>query len=264
MRAVSGLFDLHEAAEKHIREKRPELLPMISAWRGLLTAGEEAPMIEILKAKDPSLSAVAAFAFAMVRADFPENHPLLETFWDIETPDEIGWCITEALGGMDTAWLRDRVILPWIGSEAEPNDLLCYLVQKSALAPEGSPQRKYLDRCLRSPKVAARAVHAMAECCASAEERESLRGLCEKILMKEWQAVYKLAGIPKPDHRDGTVWKLQHAALEALRNVGNSATVDLLRQIRTKLPNILAQLSFEVGEEIYWRCTEDIASGTGG
>ena len=50
---------------------------------------------------------------------------------------------------------------------------------------------------------------------------------------------------------------LQRAALEALRDIGDSSSLDVLRRARTRYLNQpeLTQPSFQVAEEIYWRLT---------
>jgi len=258
LRAVAGLFDLQQQALEYIRGHRPELLELLEAWQKLLVRGDAEPMIRILKANDPSTSAVAAFAFALVRDKFEGDHALMQVFWDESTDPEIIWSITEVLGGMETGWLREYVIQRWMQSAADVNGRLCYLIQKSAYAPEGSEERAYLERCLRTEEGAARAVRALAKVLTSEAERTRLRDLCESILRADWAGAARAAGIPAPDTK-GEIWRLQHAALEALRDVGDNSTVDLLRSIRTRLSNTLTQLSFQVGEEIYWRCNGGIA-----
>jgi hypothetical protein len=40
-----------------------------------------------------------------------------------------------------------------------------------------------------------------------------------------------------------------------LRDVGDESSIELLRSTRTQLNAVFVQLSFQVGEEIYWRAT---------
>jgi hypothetical protein len=84
--------------------------------------------------------------------------------------------------------------------------------------------------------------------------RTRVRAVSHQILQGDWQGAFDSNAIPPPAAPDDArAWALQHAALEALRDVGDESSIELLRDIRTKLSNVLVQLSFQVGEEIYWR-----------
>jgi hypothetical protein len=48
---------------------------------------------------------------------------------------------------------------------------------------------------------------------------------------------------------------LRHSALEALRDVGDLTSIDVIRDVRIRLEPVLSLLSFQVAEEIYWRAT---------
>jgi len=59
---------------------------------------------------------------------------------------------------------------------------------------------------------------------------------------------------------------MYRSALETLRDVGNAASIDVIRRARSRNPvdHELRQLSFQVGEEMYWRLTGGLDSETYG
>ncbi|MBL8220085.1 MAG: CHAT domain-containing protein, partial [Bryobacterales bacterium] len=255
MRAVAGLLELAGEIPEEVKAQRDDLRQMLEAWAPLLADGNVGPMIAILEENQPSVSAVAAFAFALVPNREASSSVLLRMLHDPETDEEVIWAINEVLGGMETAWLREKVILPWLDRKPQANGRLCYLIQRSAMAEKGTAERQYLLDALQGTECADRALRALAKVCAAGKEREWLRKACEAVVQGDWEGAQRQAGIPIPVGDDeATPWRLRHAALEALRDVGDAASVEVLRSVRTKLTSTLSQLSFQVGEEIYWRC----------
>jgi hypothetical protein len=255
MRATAGLLELACEISEEMKGSCEELRELLDAWDALLVKENVGPMLTILEKNRPSESAVAAFAFALVPNREESSAVLLRMLHGPQTDEEVIWAINEVLGGMETTWLREKVILPWLEEKPDANGRLCYLIQRSAMAEHGSVERQYLLDALHGDECPDRALRALAKVCSAEKEREWLRKACEAVVEGDWEKAQRLAGIRIPvGGEEAMPWRLQHAALEALRDVGNAGSVELLRSVRTKLTNTLSLLSFQVGEEIYWRC----------
>ena len=274
MRSLGGLFNQPVATSSYVKTKRPELIPMLTAWEELIGHGDHEEMVKILDQNDPSLSTVAALAFAFEGGRLEDGHPLLAKFADPGTNDETLWGITEVLARQDAGWLSEKVILPHVEAYFQSDGpapanrktgnekRACYLIQQSACAPVGSPQRKYLEDCLRHSDTAGTAIRALAAV-PDADLHKGLRGLCRMLLEMNWEEAFKIWGVPSPAKPDDEqAASLQYSAIIALRDVGDEESINLLRSIRTRLSPIFVELSFQVGEEIYWRCTRGLTKRT--
>jgi hypothetical protein len=193
---------------------------------------------------------------------------LVDAYERVRHPD-VKWGIVNALSGGEASWVQRKVVHPWIrqlGQSAGPCDDLraghaCYLIQKSSLAtPEA---RAFLAKCLQtgSPSLQGRALRAYAKLHDSEIERW-LRPLCEQIVSGTVDSIdpdrmqTTAADISKP--------ALHRAALETLRDIGNTGSIDVVRRARGRNPgdHELRQLSFQVAEEMYWRLTGGLDSET--
>ena len=85
MLAIDGLFAQYEATARYVKEKRPELLPVLTAWIELITKADRKAIVAILDQNDPSKSTVAALAFAFNGEELEDGHPLLTKFADPNT-----------------------------------------------------------------------------------------------------------------------------------------------------------------------------------
>lgn len=211
--------------------------------------------MQLVMENDPSRSSVAAFAYAYGGWPIPDNHPLMDAQWDDRLNDDVRWSITEMFGRRDAQWVSRYVVEPRLATNPKPNSRLCYLIQKTGIAPAGSKQRDYLSKAMASRWVVPRALRAFAKL-QDPEVSDWLRLLCHQILRKEWAAVSASGRLPmKTFPNDQVSWRLRHSALEALRDVGDLNSIDVIRDVRTRLEPVLALLSFQVAEEIYWRTT---------
>lgn len=255
MVASAGLLQQPGQTESYFREHRPDLLPLLEAWRNYLITGEDSSLMKLIMENDPSRSSVAAFAYAYGGWPIPDSHPLMDAQWDDRLNDDVRWSITEMFGRRDAQWVSRHVVEPRLATNPKPNSRLCYLIQKTGIAPAGSKQREYLSQAMANPWVVHRALRAFAKL-QDPEVSEWLRLLCHQILRKEWAAVSTSGRLPMekfPDDRAS--WSLRHSALEALRDVGDLNSIDVIRDVRIGLEPVLALLSFQVAEEIYWRAT---------
>jgi hypothetical protein len=269
-RAAEGLFVQEEAVRRYASNRRTgrRIIPVLDAWQRWMLDRDESPLLDILRSNDDVVSPLAAFAFGMAARSVPPGHALLEMFRDAASrKKQVYWAIAEVLGRMDTGFLIDAVILPWLSREPEPepDGILCYLIQLSCVAPAGSAQRDYLTRSLSRSSVAHRAIRAIAKVREDATLAARLRELCYRILRGDWDGAATNPGLSlrSEPRSDRALWKMHHAAIEALRDAGDLETVNTLRALRTRLDPALAQLSFQVAEEIYWRCTGGLADRPG-
>lgn len=259
MVAAAGLLQQAAETEACFEKLRPELLPILKAWKEYLTGGREEGLIQILKQNDPSLSPVAAFAYAYRGQRIPPDHPLLEVFRNEQTDGEVKWGITDLFGSMESSWLTETVIEPWLARKPGPSSRLCYLIQKSCWAPVDSPQYAYLKRSMRDASTVHRALRAFAKI-PDPRVAEWLRNLCHQILQHKWEAAMASGDLPLRKAPSPTgVWRLEHSAIEALRDVGDLQSIDVLQDTRLQADSVLALLSFQVAEEIYWRVTGGLA-----
>jgi hypothetical protein len=88
-----------------------------------------------------------------------------------------------------------------------------------------------------------------------------LRPLCQDIISENWDGVGQSKHIGLQDKpREADARRLQQAALEVLRDIGDESSLDIVRGARKLgMDTVLYQLSFQVAEEIYWRLTGGLA-----
>ena len=126
---------------------------------------------------------------------------------------------------------------------------------------EQPQQHQYLKDCFSrgTIPVQARAIRALGEL-----KDDTVRELCEAIVMEDWDAVRRLgltlAATPGPEDLN----RLRNAALEALRDVGNPSSIETLRIARQQpsMSITFRQLTFDVAEDIYWRVTGGLSKET--
>lgn len=255
MVAAAGLLQQPDGTENYFREKRPHLLPLLDAWRNYLITGEDQVLMEIILENDSSRSPVAAFAYAYGGWPIPDDHPLMDAQWDDLLNADVHWSITEMFGRRDAQWVSQHVVEPRLAKRPKSDSRLCYLIQKTGIAPVDSKQRTYLHQAMANRWVVHRALRAFAKL-QDPEVSEWLRILCHQILQKDWDAVSASGHLPLKKYPDDRAsWSLRHSALEALRDVGDLTSIDVIRDVRIRLEPVLSLLSFQVAEEIYWRAT---------
>ncbi|MFN0166431.1 MAG: CHAT domain-containing protein [Bryobacteraceae bacterium] len=258
--AVKGLLLMPQATMDYVRRDRADLHGVLDAWRSLPQVG---PAVAILDHNDPSTSPVAAFALGQVGSE-EARQALRNAYVKPGIDPEVHWAITDLFGRMDAAWVTENVIQPEMKRE-QMDHRLCYLIGKVGLATAGSNEWKYLRKALTSPesRLQSRALRAFADL-RDPSDQKWLRSLCEAIAKGDWKQVRSQdlmelgANFSEADKN-----RLRHAALEALRTVGNAGSIKALREIRSEdLRPSLYQLSFDVAEEIYWRLTGGLRQET--
>jgi hypothetical protein len=258
--AVNGLLLQAEETLDYVKKERSEFTPVLDAWVRMLQQ-DTGPMVEILNRNDPALSPVAAFALAQAGMEVG-GPPLLEVFFRSRNggtpPDsEVLWAIAEVLSRQDSKWVYEKVVRWWLDTKPKPDRRLCYIIQKLGQAPPDSGILEYLGACLKQEVMAAqdRALRAYSKL-NDAPTNRWLIPLCHDIVQGNWDRVlgsgrFGLTTAPQ----DGAAWRLQMAALEVLRDIGDWTSIAIIRDARLKMDPVLYQLSFQVAEEIYWRLT---------
>ena len=270
MQALKGLLRQQQETANHLQRETCQahgtcsgsLRRLIAAWSEL--DKDLSKMVAILEENDAGLSSLAAFALGeagMARA----GTQLLDVYFGTsnkcgtQIDPEVSWAITEVLSAQDAQWLYDKVIRPRLQEKPGPSRQLCFLIQRM-----GQPHKdvlRYLHHCLRQPVPHAhdRALRALSKL-NDAEENVALIDLCHRILKGDWPGALQspLLGIRKPPILRNA-FRMQQAALEILRDIGSEESMEVVRDSRLNLDTVLAQLSYQVAEEIYWRLTGGIA-----
>ena len=149
--------------------------------------------------------------------------------------------------------MSTNVIEPRLQQFVDPR--VPYLIGWLGMAAEGSKEREYLEQCLAQgiPAVQARALRALGSLRA-----DSKRTLCESVVAGDWAEVRRHGmNLPREIAEEDRN-RLQNAAMESLREIGNAESIAALREARQRAVGMtitLRQLSFDVAEDIYWRLT---------
>ncbi len=256
--AATAAVSLLEQTTKYLTEHRPELLEPVRAW---LQFTENPKAICCLLARDdPRVSPIAAFALAASNRE--EDRQTLVSAYDRLDDLDVKWSVVEALGGLESAWVHEHVVEPWIKQAADEAENcselrqahICYLIQTTSLA--ASEARDFMAGCLRNgtPWLQGRALRALAKL--QDDDVEAwLRPLCEQILAGDADYIDpKLMNTTAAHLAEAT---LRRSAFAALSDVGNVHSLDVIRSSRSLADNDyeLRQVSFQVAEEIYWRLT---------
>src|SRR5678816_1145005 len=112
-------------------------------------------------------------------------------------------------------------------------DSTCYLIQKTSLATADA--RAFLARCLLNgtPALRGRAMRAYGKL-HDPEIDRWLRPLCEQIVMGEVEAIDETRmRTTKEELAEPVMFR---SALETLRDVGNAASIDIIRRARSRNP----------------------------
>ena len=256
--ATKGLLLMREAADEHVRARKPELASVIDAWWNAYEGSNVAPLVTVLQQNDAATSPIAAFALGLFDNE-PARAPLVAVFGDRTADRDVSWAIADALSTLDPAWVTEAVIEPRLNDFEDPR--VPYLIGRTAMAGEYPKHRDYLYACMRrgSPAVQARAIRAL-----GALRDTGVKELCEAIAIEDWKAAQEegLHLTAAPQDEDAS--RLRNASFEALRTIGDLASVEKLRQARqsTSMTITLRQLSFDVTEEIYWQVTGGLSRET--
>ena len=250
--AVNGLMLMQETAKEYVVKERPGLATVLTAWWTAYEQGDPNGLVGELQKGDKATSPIAAFALGFFDGDLARQ-TLLDVFAKDDTDRDVGWAVTDTFTLLDPTWVSTNVIEPRLKQFADPR--VPYLIGWLGLATEGSAQLEYLEQCLAHgiPAVQARALRALGSL-----RVESTRPLCESVLAADWpEAGRQGMNLPSKIQEEDRN-RLQSAAMESLREIGNAGSIDALRAARQRAIGMtitLRQLSFDVAEDIYWRLT---------
>ena len=250
--AVNGLMLMQDAAKQYVHEKRPALDAVLTAWWTAYEHGELSGLIAELQRADKATSPIAAFALGFFDGDLARQN-LLDVFAKDDTDRDLGWAVTDTFTLLDPTWVSTNVIEPRLQQFVDPR--VPYLIGWLGMAAEGSKEREYLEQCLAQgiPAVQARALRALGSLRA-----DSKRTLCESVVAGDWAEVRRHGmNLPREIAEEDRN-RLQNAAMESLREIGNAESIAALREARQRAVGMtitLRQLSFDVAEDIYWRLT---------
>ena len=85
---------------------------------------------------------------------------------------------------------------------------------------------------------------------------DAKRPLCESVVTASWSEVRRQGAYLPPEIAEEDRHRLQNAAMESLREIGNADSIAALRAARQQVVGMtitLRQLSFDVAGDIYWR-----------
>jgi hypothetical protein len=248
--ATHGLTLMQEEAMIYVRAKRPTLVPVMNAWWTAYEEGQLDGLIKELHRNDKVTSPIAAFALGFFDQEIARQ-TLLEVFADDNTDRDISWAVADTFTLFDPLWVAENVLEPRLKQFVDPR--IPYLIGRIGMAKEGSPQHRFLTQCFSEgiPAVQARALRAR-----GALGDASIRTLCEAVTVEDWSAARETGmNLPK-DLVEEDCNRLRNAAMEALREVGDAHSIEVLREARragSTMTLTLRQLSFDVSEDIYWR-----------
>lgn len=254
--AANGLTRVREQTRDYVEKSRPDLMEPLEAWFNLHKDPEA--MYNLLLRDDARVSVIAAVALA--QSARPGDRELLAGGYEKCHGKDVLWGVADALGTVEAGWVQANVVQPWMklswprdsAPEQQRAAHTCYLIQKTRLADQEA--RSYLAACLLDgqPFLQGRALRAFGKLEDPAIEGW-LRPLCEAIVRQDPAKIDPARMRLAPD-RIGHV-PLQRAAIEALRDIGDQGSIEVLRGARTAnlKSSELLLLSFQVAEEIYWR-----------
>jgi hypothetical protein len=256
--ATNGLVLMREAATEYVNANRPELAAVMNAWWEAYQTSDLEPLIRELNKIDPATSPIAAFAIGLFDSE-PAKTLLLGAFDDERMYGDLGWAIADTFAMLDPTWVAGQVVEPRLHQFEDPR--IPYLIGRTGMTGEQPQQHQYLKDCFSrgTIPVQARAIRALGEL-----KDDTVRELCEAIVMEDWDAVRRLgltlAATPGPEDLN----RLRNAALEALRDVGNPSSIETLRIARQQpsMSITFRQLTFDVAEDIYWRVTGGLSKET--
>lgn len=283
--AVLALRCMPEAAMAHARadsrlSANTGLQALLKAW----LSGDIHALGSLLDLDDPCVSAVAAFALSTIQ-DSEAVDLLVRRFEDFATrpgDSDIMWAITDTLCLLNPVRVTERAILPFMEKPLWAHHV-AYMIGRLGIASLDGPEIRFLRKCLLDgdPYVQSRALRSYAtilsqqrETPGSAQAIIEVRTLCHDLVADDFARAGKRGCIHlAPGFSAAGRWQLRYQAFESLRSIGDGSSVEVLRRMRTKCAAFgdkerfrhglsLSQLSFEIGEEIYWRLTGGLAGET--
>jgi hypothetical protein len=259
--AVNGLVLMQDAANAYVLDKRPALANVLTAWRTAYEYGELSGLIAELRRADKATSPIAAFALGFFDQDLARQ-TLLDVFAKDDTDRDVGWAVTDTFTLLEPTWVSANVIEPRLHQFTDPR--VPYLIGWLGMAAEGTRQLEYLEQCLVHGILAvqARALRALGSL-----RNDGKRALCESVVAANWAEVRRQGMNLPGEISEEDCNRLQIAAMESLREIGDLESIAALRTARQQAVGMtitLRQLSFDVAEDIYWRLTGGLSADTAG
>ena len=277
--ATLALMRMDEPAQRHLWKERPAVARTFDLWRagkveelgGLLVtapaiAAAAVPSTGETPAAAPQppelSSSIAAFALGQIRT--PRAAELLVAgFLNSELPVETRWCITDTLKLIDPTVVNEKVLIPFCdeaGAGLPPEvlkkrqyryDQLAYLA--GLIKSREDKVLQFLDQCVfkrLSVSLKGRAIRAIASIYTPGDGAAFLKykSCFEQIASGDFSSI----PLTQPVDPGDTLY-LQLSALEALCDMGDSASLQFLREKRQKWPAEIDRQFFLTSEEIYWR-----------
>lgn len=254
---------------------------LIGAW----LKGDVPALGRLLSQKDASVAGVAAFALGTIRTDDCLDL-LVKRFARFAAGtlnEDILWAITDTLCLLNPILVTGRAIVPFL-DRPKFGPYVAYMIGKLGIATLDGQECDFLRKSLLTGEyqLQSRALRSLASLYSVQRQKpglsptlEELRGLCHELVLDGFAAASQ-----RPFIRVAPEWPreqrapLRYQALEALRSIGDITSIEVLRQVRRcyeppcSEPGVawfaasINQLSFEIGEEIFWRLTGGLSGET--
>lgn len=284
--AVLALLSMIQETTEYVRtdpvlSQNRLVQQLIAAWLG----GDVPTLGALLGQDDAAVAGVAAFALGTIRTDDCLDL-LVKRFAGFASGtlnNDILWAITDTLCLLNPIHVTERAIVPFLDRPVFGGQV-AYLIGKLGIAALDGPECEFLRQCLLvdNPRLQGRALRSLAsiysvqrQIAGLSPTQEELRGLCHELVLDDFGAASQ-----RPFARVSGQWSgersaaLRYQALEALRSIGDISSIEVLRQVRRSFeppsgePGVswftasINQLSFEIGEEIFWRLTGGLSGET--
>jgi hypothetical protein len=254
---------------------------LVGAW----LKSDVSTLGRLLSEDDASVAGVAAFALGTIHTEACLDF-LVKRFAGFaagELDNDILWALTDTLSLLNPMRVTERAVIPFLDRPRFAG-YVAYLVGKLGVAALDSPECDFLRQCLLTDNrlLQGRALRSLASLYSVQRQTlglsptlEELRSLCHELLLDDFTALSlrRFIALPAGSTREQMA-PLRYQALEALRSIGDITSIEVLRRVRRSYetpsaePGVswfaasINQLSFEIGEEIYWRLTGGLSGET--
>jgi len=266
--AMQVLLTMQEEADAYINKfviassatpTQLAIKQLIEQWR----SGDTDGLRRLFESTDiAGLPAVIAFVLGTSGGD-DNLRFLIDALLKPGTAEDTQWSIVDSLLFFDPGDVT-RYGVTKLRENPALHKHAAYLIGKLRVAEPGSDEARFLISCLGADKVRTRgaALKALAQLGVT-----TYRPHCEWMASDAWDKLAKAKDQPQdillPKKADERA-TLRTYALESLRLIGDEGSIKALRDARNWRPDgspadrtgsQLMQLSYEVGEDIYWRLT---------
>lgn len=259
--AIQVLLSMSDATRRHVAdlaaqaeadERSRELAGLIEAWIAL----DDKRLLTIFEKRQKGVPAVVAFALSGIGGPGNLDY-LMNALLDPACDTDTRWALADALLMFNAHDVMMRVCeeLAPVQSLLE---ITAYMVGKLQVASVGGKAVEFLESCLKADSVKTQglALRSLAELGNSSYLRH-----CEWLAVGDWEKLNTAGRIARPATPSDEL-RLRRYALDALRLIGDSDTMKVLRDSHSRpsqnwagASQELTQLSYLVTEDIYWRMT---------